>query len=442
MSINSNKYYSQLIPEKVFKELDSICQVIEPNIKGFNTDCLCEVISVIACHTRKDNEPTPLRINYIKKLVPQGDKYLRAIMELGIVERSGKYIPGQTSYKYDFAPYYHSKYISRPLNDVKLFRRVNKVWNEIRKDEKKTTRGKSEQIKFLKDLEIEPTWREYVETITDIEKYNAVTASATRIENGDLFYSIDNTSGRFHSNVTNMKKDLRPHLRVKGQQLLNLDVKNSQPYLSTIILTNPGKASTLTNNRAFAMLLQSLNVSHNEDVKKYIQLVVYGQLYEYLQKEFNLSRDETKRQVLRILFARNRTPKNELNKKCRAIFREHFPTVHKIFSKVRGSEKGDKFTSFKRFAILLQRIEAYLMLEIILKRISKELPGVIAITIHDSIMTGILTNNVQAVRKIIEEELTDFVGFRPQIKIEGLKGIEGEDKILIQYGATTAVCVN
>jgi len=139
---------------------------------------------------------------------------------------------------------------------------------------------------------------------------------------------------------------------------------------------------------------------------------------EFAKEGLSLSRSETKVQVLRILFARNRTPKDETNRRARQIFKDRFPTVHRIFSKVRGHEPGDKFQNFKRFAILLQRIESYLMLDVILKRIYKELPGTIAVTIHDSIMTGILTNNAEAVRKIMTDELTYFIGFAPKIKIE------------------------
>jgi hypothetical protein len=191
---------------------------------------------------------------------------------------------------------------------------------------------------------------------------------------------------------------------------------------------------------------------------------------EFSKEGLILSRDETKKQVLRILFARNRMPRNPINdtevivsnltekekrkreefirdypkiKKARQIFIKSFPTVHRIFSKVRGHEKGDKFQNFKRFAILLQRIESYLMLDIILKRIYKELPGTIAITVHDSIMTGILTNNIEAVRKIMIDELTFFIGFQPQIKIEGIikKNKEEERKCIIsnQYVATNLV---
>jgi hypothetical protein len=60
------------------------------------------------------------------------------------------------------------------------------------------------------------------------------------------------------------------------------------------------------------------------------------------------------------------------------------------------------------------------MLDVILKRIYRELPGIIAITIHDSVMTGILTNDVESVRRIMTEELTSFVGFAPKIEIEGI----------------------
>jgi hypothetical protein len=207
----------------------------------------------------------------------------------------------------------------------------------------------------------------------------------------------------------------------------------------------------MTKNPVFAMLLQSLKVSLSQDVKQYISLVISGQLYEFLMSEFSkeglhLTRTETKRQVLRILFARNRIPKEEVNRKARQIFIKSFPKVHRIFSKVRGHEKGDKFQNFKRFAILLQRIESYLMLDIILKRIYKELSGTIAVTVHDSIMTGILTNNIEAVRKIITEELTFFVGFAPKTNIEGLlreyeeeTGEEGKSIISNQYVATNLI---
>lgn len=455
----SGSIYYQIMPAKVFYRLDSIEDSLRSKIKGFCPDNLKEVLSIISCHVQKSDGTAPLKIEYIKKLVPQGDRYLKELIDLKIVIRSGHAIKGQTSYKYSFTPEYFSKYISLPLKNVKLIRRIEQAQEVQRKEAGKSIRGHSEQTKYLRQLTILENYKAYIDSNYTIDtlQYNDIEASAKRIINGDIFYSIDETSGRFHSNITNMAKGLRPYLRVKGEPLVNIDIKNSQPYLSTLILTNPSKVSWLTENPVFALLLQSLKVSLNQDVKNYISLVISGQLYEYLMQEFGregleLTRDETKRQVLRILFARNRLPKDEVNRKARLIFINRFPTVHRIFSKVRGRQQGDKFNSFKRFAILLQRIESYLMLDIILKRIYRELPDTIAITVHDSVMTGILTNNVEAVKNIMTEELNAFVGFPPKIKIEeNIKSKEGKEKgeseereeiITNQYDATTFVSLN
>ena len=446
-----NRYY-QILPEKVYNELNTISDLVKPEVKGFNLDYFKEIISIIACHVRRDSGDPPLKNSYLRRLVPFAERYLKALINLEIIYRSPYYTPGQISYKYNFNPDYQSKYVTIPLNNTKLIRRIREAYSEIGKEAALTIRGCSTQVKYLKQLSLAPGWQELVENYKDdTEVYNSVLASAIRIVNNDIFYSRDATERRFHSNVTNMKRELRPYLRVNGKPLLNIDIKNSQPYLSTIILTFPSKIISLAKNTTFSMTLQSLKVSHNEDVKKYIKLVADGQFYEYLIQEFaregiKLTRSEAKVQVLRILFAPNRLPKNEVNRNCRLIFKKCFPTVHRIFSKVRGRDQGTKFENSNRFAILLASIESFLMLDVILKRIYKEHPGVIAITIHDSIMTGILTDEVEAVRKIMIEELNSFVGFSPKIEIEDyeryLEKKVREENSLIQYDVTTFVSCN
>jgi len=448
MIAQPSKYY-QLIPGGLAPVLTSLIEKADTSkIKGFDIDCLREVISIVASQTRKDEGAAPLKSEYIAALVPQGDKYLRFLLDAGIVQRQGRFIPGELSYKYRFADAYQGALISGRLKSAKLAWRKDRVYRDLRKAAKKAIWGRSEQTTYLNKLTIADNFREALRGLKPgSDQYNSILASAVRIHNGEIFYSIDNTSGRFHSNITNLAKELRPYLRINGEPLCNIDIKNSQPYLSTIILTDPGKASTFTENAAFALLLQSLRVSLNEDVKKYIYLVASGSLYEYLMNEFaakglELTRSEVKTEVLRILFARNRMPQEGAARQARQIFRDCFPTVYKIFAKVRGAGRGDKFQNFKRFPILLQRIEAFLMLDIVLKRIYKELPGTIAVTVHDSVMTGILTNDVEAVRKIMTEELTFFVGIRPQIKIEGLEEEEREKRETSKhnhYDVTTSV---
>ena len=429
--MKKNNNYHQLIPVKVLKNFHWIAATISSKINGYSDDNLKEVISIVSCHIHKEKETAQLQIEYIKKLVPQGDKYLHELRELKIIQRSGRYIKGESSYEYSFTAPYQSEYRSLLLTNHKLIERIKQTQIKRKRESKKAIWGRSEQITHLLSMTIADGYQDHLDSFyTDsINKFNCAQSSVIRIQNNDIFYTIDKTAGRFHSNVTNMPKAIRRFLRVIGEPMVGIDLKNSQPYISTLLLTNPTKASCMTKNPELKLLLQNLKVYNTHDVRKYIDLVNSGKLYEFLIDEFikegielpeelEKRRRYVKNQVLRILFAKNKMPKNEINRKARQIFINRFPRVHFIFSKIRGNLKGDHFMGYQRFAILLQSIEAHIMLDIILKRISKELPGTIAITIHDSILTGLYTNNVEEVAQIMREEFTKFVGFTPVLKID------------------------
>ena len=63
-----------------------------------------------------------------------------------------------------------------------------------------------------------------------------------------------------------------------------------------------------------------------------------------------------------------------------------------------------------------------------------EMPETIAITIHDSILTGGMRDNADAVKRIMEEELTKFVGFAPNISIENTQKESKRRKQLSEEG--------
>ena len=65
----------------------------------------------------------------------------------------------------------------------------------------------------------------------------AQVAMIRRIKDGD-FFSIPDRYGRFHSNLTNLKKTLRPFLRYRDSELVNLDIANSQPMVFCLLLVN------------------------------------------------------------------------------------------------------------------------------------------------------------------------------------------------------------
>ncbi len=66
---------------------------------------------------------------------------------------------------------------------------------------------------------------------------SAQVAMIRRIRDGD-FFTIPDRYGRFHSNVTNLKKTLRPFLRYRESVLVNLDIANSQPVIFCLLLVN------------------------------------------------------------------------------------------------------------------------------------------------------------------------------------------------------------
>lgn len=416
--MDKDRKYFQIMPEKVLPIIPSLEKMMK-YIPGFSVDNLKEILSILCSHYRQDDDNwTPLKINYIRKFVPQADLYFEELIEYGVIERSHYYIMSASAYKYRFTEAYYSKFTGMHLDNPKLERRIKSALFYLKK---KCSKKYPTQNEYIRNLTIDPKAFEYINnSYTDnFEKYNYAYSSATRINNQDIYYSVDDTSGRYHSNLTNMPKTLRQFVRINGKPLTNIDVKNCQPFLSIMILTNPSKIAHFAKYPPFALLLRNLRVRHTADVKKYIDLAVNGEIYEYLFKELQArglnykTRDEVKRQFLIILY-----DKNADNPRSRKVFAEIFPEVNRIFSLVRGNERGDKFRSYQRFAILLQKIESHIILNIILNRINNEHPNIIAVTIHDSIMTSIYTSLVGIIYSIMEEEFMKYTGYKPSLKIE------------------------
>lgn len=387
-----------------------------PGIPGFRISFLLEILSLISVNVRKNEGEAPLKAGYIQRLIPQGWQYVRFLLDAGIITRSHKYKPGEISYTYKFADDFNSKFKTFPVTDPKLIRRISRIHLRRQNSKKYPT-----QNEFIRHMTIDPGSVEFANNnYPDIEKYNAALGSIIKILNRDIFYSVDNTSGRYHSNLTNLQSDLRAFVRINGKELVNIDIKNSQPYLFTVLATAPEKAAKhVRKSENFSMLLKTLQGIEALDVRLYVFLVISGTFYEYLIKEFgkyglHYSRSEVKRQVFIILFGRN-----GIWNKQREIFNIIFPNIYERICQLKGSSRSkNKFMNYKRLSILLQSIEAHLVLDTILPRIEREHPGTIAVSIHDSIMTSILTNDEKRVFRIMNDELTKFTGYKPELKIE------------------------
>lgn len=166
---------------------------------------------------------------------------------------------------------------------------------------------------------------------------------------------------------------------------------------------------------SYIMLLkQSINPV-NTDINKYINLVCSGTFYEYLMQLFTRElgegfndRTTVKVEVLKLFFTANGFL-HQPDAAAKKVFKNHFPTVYKIFSTIKKKDKAD-------LPKLLQSIESYLIIDVIAKRIARELPHAPIYTIHDSIATTIEYRD--AVKKIMQEELESKIGIAPNLKEE------------------------
>ncbi|UEG49832.1 hypothetical protein LK994_14420 [Ferruginibacter lapsinanis] len=155
--------------------------------------------------------------------------------------------------------------------------------------------------------------------------------------------------------------------------------------------------------------------------KEFIKHVVNGTFYEYLipifEKEGALSscktenekRDKVKKIVLTLFFDNDNKVYNRKEGSATQIFKRKFLTISKLFEFI-------KKENYRNLAIVLQRIESYLILERICKRVNKEKPDLALFTIHDSIITTL--GNESYIKSVMEDELRKAIGAAPQFSVE------------------------
>jgi hypothetical protein len=272
-------------------------------------------------------------------------------------------------------------------------------------------------------------------------QYQSASVNIGRLATGDYALSIDDNVHRLHSVLSNMRKELRHCVTYKGKQLVSVDIKNSQPYLSTAILCESfwelgrklhssynylnikdiGKAKVDSIFKAkhsmdsYIMLCKSAESQTESDLQLFRKIASKGEFYEYLMNAFDqdlgingISRGEAKVMVFQVLFTDNRFL-GQKDAEPKRHFKKLFPTVYELFRKIK--RHGNEL-----LPCLLQSIESYLILEVITKRIAREKPGLPIFTIHDSIVTTL--GNEQYVSQVMIEELTQAIGLPPNVEFE------------------------
>ena len=282
-------------------------------------------------------------------------------------------------------------------------------------------------------------------------QYQAALYNIQSIVIGDYKVLIDTNVHRLHSAITNMQKDYRNFLAYDGQELANVDIKNSQPYLACALLNplfwQPDNEQALSLYSLPQNIQESIiNVGLPQDLAAffaacraddfipYKQTVSRGDMYETIMHvcqthlQMPIQRKQAKTLMFYLLFSSNHGKHDDetINQMKRIFSRELFPQVAALFSLIKHNYRGLGIKKqHNRLACLLQSIESEIILHRCCKRIWEEANGQVPIfTIHDSIATTV--EYVGYVEAIMREELTEAVGIAPTLSIEYWKPKEIE----------------
>lgn len=439
----------------------------------FDIDCLKYIISTIISIKAQykdyhDEEFVPVNAQELQKRVRDYNYYINYLLEHGVIEvkNNGQYFPGERSRYYKLADQYMDK-------EVELVEVTNASLTSIRKKEAEEKQILNDEYGYLTkwfndklQIDYNGAFAELMHLLYGVhgdnihkkvkgksspwEKYQYRLTSLKMFQNGMFRISVDGKVRRFHSNLTNLKSELRQYITYDGKQLCGVDVKNCQPFISTVFFNpafylpvegefnlysiSPTIYNSIHKHIPFILSILSTHsksplimlVNEDEaecknDIELYCTLVDKGRFYKHFSEKYfaktgiklDVAIPEEKRKLKDGLFASffsdNRfmgQPEAEMKR----FFAQQFPNVYKVFTLIKkGGHKA-------YLPVILQLIESEVVVRRAAKRIARNHPELPLFTIHDSIVT--LEGHAQMVTSILKQEFESTLGLRPNLNPE------------------------
>lgn len=378
--------------------------------------------------------------------------YLTYLKERGIITVSEHYQPGKQCKSYRIDPWFLTgKPVEIPVSSDAVIRKKVMALQQERKENISPNDGYEHLSQWFNEkLSIDATGAKLAAAafynelkrmafnqklrLAAIRGQYKTLSVIKRYEKRDFFYHNDQNIGRYHTNITNTKREIRNFLTYDGQTLVNIDIKNSQPLFGAILLNprfykreenfsihslnilphhinNIKKLNNLLKELSYYIMLGESSPEVRDEFDLYRKIVQGGLFYEeffklrHPDKPFTANdKSKVKEAVFLLLFSDNR--KSQWHRKQEAPFKEAFPTVYKIFTLLKRHNK-------RILSHLLQRIESHIIIETVSRRIAAKRPDLPIYTIHDSIATT--QGNEAYVQRIIEEEVKAITGLSASI---------------------------
>lgn len=419
-----------------------------------------------------------LKHDYLTKIIPRACwlEIRDRLVELGVIEWDKSYRRNTKSFGFKLAPDYRKTRRVVCADDC-LNRRVQKVYSQDQLSLLPVHDWLEEKLSLL-DFDM-PLAHSIIQTMhpdrkssamTDEEFRLLLTESCQKFVVGDLPLTVDKY-GRVHTPVTSLSKELRRCLVVDGQNLVGLDLANSQPLIAGICAkqfyksrmsrsrllkkafendNNPYCYRELQEMGKLAEELIEINqyptqsISHGTPTNfppllritteeksqppygkdtyesaqvlhsavkpaKYADLDDYIRLCEQGQFYESLMEPGEDRHAFKEKFYGDVFfGKTCFRSRLKSRFEARFPSIAGMLREV-------KKQNYRHSSWLMQNYEATIFIYTICNRIRAERPDVPIFTIHDSLLT--VRDEVEYVESIIMDEFRKL-GIRPTLKRE------------------------
>ncbi len=377
------------------------------------------------------NGYSPLYSVYLQYVL--GNDYeisiLTNLIHNNIIERSPNYTDGR-SYGYRIACCFENNETKvYEITTITLIKKLKFSQNSNLKNELFSSISNELMLhmaKFFNKLTVE--YDDAVEKLQDLfgdepKKHLACKITLDTIHNKAYRRVFrDPTGRRVHNPITNLKRELKTFLRYDGQPLKVLDISNSQPFFVNYILNKEFKPSevnfSLITDDEIKNYMEGLAYEFGEqdDVIEYKKLTSEGKLYEYLIETlpsdktdvFN-NRQHFKDTFFHMFYSSNTSRNTSIVRIMKELFIDKFPTIYNYMDFLKSKH-------YSYYPILMQNVEAQIMIDIISARLMNSYKKIPFFTIHDSFLC--LEVDADIIKAIMDEEITKFTGIKANINIE------------------------
>ena len=208
---------------------------------------------------------------------------------------------------------------------------------------------------------------------------NLLNLSVQMFKDKHLWFSVCDY-GRIHTNITGMSKRFRHCLNFKGQKLIEIDIRNSQPFFLGLLLSQCNvqmhkysKLSPFPSPPSHYSVKTGIDKRTVCDFTEYLRDTAQGGIYERLSRCSGIELREVKEK----LFAQAVFCQTKHEGKLASVMEELYPSV---MDGIRHLKRRD----YRAAAAHLQKFESNIVINTVCRDLDPSIP---LLTIHDSILT-------------------------------------------------------